>query len=189
MSALVGQLLIAVPNLEDPNFFRSVVLVLHHDTLGASGVVLNRPTDVTVSEAWENSEDARRLDDSTAPIIWQDVNIQVGGPVEGPLILLHQNPDLSEDCVIRGVEMSVRRELVEQIIRHPEQPFRVFAGYSGWGPHQLEAEIKAGGWMVMQAQQQHVFSDAASLWSRVCEEFSSIVVDLPVPPVSNPSLN
>ena len=189
MSTLAGQLLIAVPDLEDPNFFRSVVLVLHHDALGASGVVLNRPTDVTVSEAWKNNDDPQRPDDSTVPTILQDVQIQVGGPVEGPLILLHQNPDLSEESVIRGVEMSVRRELVEQIIQHPEHPFRVFAGYSGWGPRQLEAEIEAGGWLVMPGEQQHVFSDAASLWSRVCEAFSSTVVDLPTPPVSNPSLN
>ena len=85
--------------------------------------------------------------------------------------------------------MSVKREAVEQIIRLPETRFRVFSGYSGWAPKQLEAELDAGGWMVIKAHADHVFSDDPELWSRVCETFSATVMDLPLPKGADPNLN
>jgi len=186
METLAGNLLIAVPDLEDGNFFRSVVLMLHHDQFGASGVVLNRVTDVTVREAWQNGVES---DEEFYGSIRQDVKINVGGPVEGPLIVLHEDATLSEEVVLPGVYMSVKRNAVEQIVRLPESRFRVFTGYSGWAPKQLEAEIDAGGWMVIEANSDHVFSDDPELWSRVCETFSATVFDLPTPMGADPNLN
>ena len=87
METLAGKLLIAVPDLEDGNFFRSVVLMLHHDQFGASGVVLNRATDVTVREAWQNGVESY---EEFLGTVRQDVKINVGGPVDGPLIVLHE---------------------------------------------------------------------------------------------------
>ena len=86
METLSGQLLIAIPDLEDGNFFRSVVLVLHHDQFGASGVVLNRTTEITVREAWDTGSGH----DVPPDAILQDEKINVGGPVDGPIIVLHQ---------------------------------------------------------------------------------------------------
>jgi len=181
-----GNLLIAIPDLEDGNFFRSVVLMLHHDQFGASGVVLNRATDVTVYEAWQNSVESH---DELSGSVRQDVKINVGGPVDGPLIVLHEEKTLSEEKVIPGVYMSVDRREVDQIVRLPESRFRVFTGYSGWAPQQLEAEIDAGGWMVIEANSEHVFSGDPELWSRVCETFSASVVDLPTLTGADPNLN
>ena len=186
METLAGNLLIAIPDLEDGNFFRSVVLMLHHDQFGASGVVLNRATDVTVREAWQNGVESY---EEFLGTVRQDVKINVGGPVDGPLIVLHEDESLSQEKVIPGVYMSVDRKEVDQIVRLPESRFRVFTGYSGWAPQQLEAEIDAGGWMVIKADSEHVFSDDPELWSRVCETFSATVVDLPTLMGADPNLN
>ncbi len=186
MRNLQGHLLIAVPDLEDGNFFRSVVLMLHHDQFGASGVVLNRPTEVTVREAWQNSVSENTL---PADEILQEEKIQIGGPVDGPLIVLHENSAMAEQNVMPGVYMSVDRDSVEQIIRQPASRFRVYSGYSGWAPNQLETEVDAGGWMITRANSNHVFSDAPELWSNVCEMFSASVIGLPVRPGADPNLN
>ncbi len=186
MENLTGNLLIAVPDLEDGNFFRSVVLMLHHDQFGASGVVLNRVTDVTVREAWKNGVESFEDFPGT---VREDVKISVGGPVDGPLIALHDDETLSEEKVIPGVYMSVDGREVNQIVRAEEGRFRIFTGYSGWAPQQLESEIDAGGWMVIEANSEHVFSDDPELWSHVCETFSASVVDIPLPTDADPNLN
>lgn len=190
METLCGHLLIAIPDLHDGNFFRSVVLMLHHDQFGASGVVLNRATDVTVREAWENGvESDSEVEPYFDDAILQDEKINAGGPVDGPLIVLHQDQALAEEEVLPGVYMSTSRSLVEQIVRLPETRFRVFAGYSGWGPKQLEAELEAGGWMVIKAQSDHVFSNDPELWAQACKTFSATIVDLPTPKGVDPNLN
>ena len=186
MESLAGNLLIAIPELEDGNFFRSVVLMLHHDQFGASGVVLNRATDVSVREAWQNSVESY---EDVLGSVREDVKINVGGPVDGPLIVLHEEETLSQEKVLPGVFMSVDRREVDQIVRLPESRFRVFTGYSGWAPRQLEAELDAGGWMVIEANLEHVFSDDPELWSHVCETFSATVVDLPTLTGADPNLN
>ena len=186
METLAGNLLIAIPDLEDGNFFRSVVLMLHHDQFGASGVVLNRVTDVSVREAWK--KDVESGEDLSGSVR-EDVKISIGGPVDGPLIVLHEDQTLSEEKVIAGVFMSVDSREVDQIVRSPKGRFRVFTGYSGWAPQQLEAEIAAGGWMLIEANSEHVFSDDPELWSRVCETFSASVVDIPGSLNVDPNLN
>lgn len=186
MENFAGKLLIAIPDLEDGNFFRSVVLMLHHDQFGASGVVLNRPTDVTVREAWQNAVES---DEALSESIREDMKICVGGPVDGPLIVLHEEETLSEEKIIDGVYMSVDRKEVHQVVRLLAGRFRFFTGYSGWAPQQLEAEIDAGGWLVIDADSEHVFSEDPELWSRVCAAFSASVVDLPTLTDTDPNLN
>ena len=197
MKSLAGHLLIAVPELGDKNFFRSVVLVLHHDSFGASGVVLNRPTDVTVDEAWGNaaSTDGKGhfhlpdINGDDAGEINQTEVIHVGGPVEGPLIALHQDRDMAEETILPRIFMSTRRDTIERLVRLPDCQMRLFAGYSGWGPQQLDNEVEVGGWMVTEAEPSHIFGDADTLWQRACEVFSEEVVDMPVRGQFDPKMN
>ena len=197
MKSLAGQLLIAVPELGDKNFFRSVVLVLHHDSFGASGVVLNRPTDVSVEEVWGNAEstdgkgpfDLTDLDGKHLGEINQTEVIYVGGPVEGPLIALHQDRDLAEERILPSVFMSTRRDSIERLVRLPDCQMRLFAGYSGWGPQQLDNEVQVGGWMTTVADPSHIYGDADTLWLRACEVFSEQVVEMPARGQSDPELN
>jgi len=173
METFERKLLIAVPDLQDTNFFRSVVLVLHHDQFGASGVVLNRPSDTLVSDISAQLE---------IPVESESVlaeRLHVGGPVEGPVIVLHNDRDLSEETIIPGVFMSTRKELVEQLLSTDGVQLRLFSGYSGWSSEQLENEVELGGWLLLDAKSDHVFAAAENLWKVVCDQFGDDVFQLP----------
>ena len=167
MESLKGNLLIASPALADPNFSRSVVFLAEHNDEGAFGVVLNRPGSLKVRDLWESiSEKPSKCECRTYE----------GGPVQkNSLIILHGFDDLSsdDDQVIAGVHLGSELPLLERVIaRGDENPkdelkqkFRLFCGYSGWGAGQLDAEMKAGGWLTLPARSEHVFHTAPEkLW-------------------------
>ena len=182
MESFKGHLLIAVPELPDRNFFRSVVLMFHHDESGASGVVLNRPSDVSVSQVWEELSD-------TDCDCQQTVNI--GGPVSGPLIALHTSLALAESQVIPGVFISMGRENLDSLVNQTDHQFKLFSGYAGWGAGQLDSEVDVGGWLTLEADFDHVFESPEELWKKVCEAFGQQVMQAQigkhVPP--DPSMN
>ena len=135
MQSLQGHFLVASPHLPDPNFFRTVVLMVQHDRDGALGLVLNRPTRATVADAWQRF--ANGDVDSQQPVFW-------GGPVEGPPLVLHSQRELRQSEVLPGVYLSSRKAVIERVIRRGGR-FRLFFGYAGWGAGQLEAELDMGG--------------------------------------------
>lgn len=161
MESLVGHLLIAIPELPDSNFFRSVALLLQHSEEGASGVILNRPSNISVAKVW---------DEISAEICNSDQAVNVGGPVEGPLISLHPSMALGEVQILPGLFMSLSRENLNQLVMQETHEFRIFSGYAGWAPQQLESEIERGGWLTMKAQYEHVFESPDELWKKVCAE-------------------
>jgi putative transcriptional regulator len=183
MKSLKGRFLVASPHLADPNFFRSVVLMIQHDEEGAFGVVLNRPTNNTIADLWELI--------SQLPCDNQDP-VHVGGPVAGPLIALHSDFPHSEMEVTRGVYLASDKESIIQIVTKPQGSFRLFVGYSGWAAGQLDAELEAGGWLTEPATREDIFSDHADLWNRVSrriglEILSPTIKNLWVP--DDPSMN
>lgn len=161
MDSLTGQLLIAVPDLPDSNFFRSVVMMLQHSSEGGTGVILNRPSQVTVSTVWDEVSEEETCNSNEL--------VNVGGPVDGPLIALHTSPILAETEIIPGVFMSMRRDHLDKLVNQDKEPYRIFSGYSGWGPGQLETEIERGGWLTMAAEKDHIFDPVDQLWKKVCE--------------------
>ena len=160
LNGLAGQLLIASPDLSDGNFSRSVVLLIQHSLQGAMGVILNQPSHVSVGKVWE--EVANEECDCEEPV-------NIGGPVEGPLIAIHQYIAYSETTVMPGLYFSMERENLNRIVMNNQGLFRLYSGYSGWGPRQLEEEIEHGGWMTLQANAEHVFGEEDRLWKYVCE--------------------
>lgn len=160
MKSIQGQLLIASPHLSDTNFFRSVVLMVQHDESGALGLILNRPTPQTIQEIWRSISDE---------MISCEQPVFHGGPVEGPLSALHDNPNWSENEVLPGVHFSAARDHLSQLIRSAEVPFRLFAGYSGWAGGQLESELAAGGWLCAPAKRSLVFGDVDEIWKTAVE--------------------
>ncbi len=148
-----GQLLVATPELEDPNFRRCVVLVLDHDEEGALGVVINRPSDVSVGvvlDAW-------------APLVSGDPVLFVGGPVGTDSALgVAQVPGPSEPQGFRAVPAPglglVDLDVDPDVLGPQLTAVRIFAGYSGWGPDQLEAEVVEGGWYVVNAESGDAFT-------------------------------
>jgi|GEM_PF-993277 len=169
MGSLSGKLLVSIPGLVDPSFFRSVVLLFRHDQEAATGLILNRQTTLLLSSVIDDlHEDDPDSGDSGAPI---SKHLFWGGPVTGPLMALHGSLALSESSVLGGVQFSVTRDSVKGIVTQQKHPFRIFSGYAGWGSGQLEAEIAAGGWLVVPASKEDVFcDDPGNLWHQVCEK-------------------
>jgi putative transcriptional regulator len=159
--SLAGQLLIAAPNLLDPNFFRTVVLLLEHQDEGAVGVVLNRPSEQPAHEAIPDLADVL---DATEML-------HQGGPVQPEAVIAlgeYRTPPASEPIVGRvgllGGDLDLN-ELGTLIDRA-----RIFLGYAGWGPGQLEAEIAEEAWILEPAQPADVFStDPTTLWREVLD--------------------
>ncbi|HEV3449578.1 MAG TPA: YqgE/AlgH family protein [Acidimicrobiia bacterium] len=158
-----GRLLVATPDLEDPNFFRTVVLVLEHTSDGAVGVVLNRPSPGTAVGA---SLPAWAALATEPPVVF------VGGPVQPEAAIgLARRHDQAEPDGFAPLFDDLGTVDLE---RDPEQVLprvdrlRVFAGYAGWGPTQLEAELDAGGWFVLPAEPSDPWSAAPEgMWRAV----------------------
>lgn len=156
MDTLQGQLLIASPNLHDPNFFRSVILLVQHSEEGALGVILNRPLEMNIQEAWPQvSELACNAEGS----------LHQGGPCPGPLMVLHTDPTVSQLQVCDGIHFNTDKESIEQLVSQCAGPLKFFVNYAGWGPGQLEGEIEAGGWVTTAAAPDEVFRDDEELWA------------------------
>ncbi|GLW05053.1 UPF0301 protein [Microtetraspora sp. NBRC 13810] len=165
----VGGLLVATPRLEDPNFRRSVVLVLEHDRDGGTlGVVLNRPSDVSVTQV---------LPTWDALVTGPSVLFQ-GGPVQTDSALaLAAVPSGEEPLGWRRLAAAIpavsRLGTVDldappEILAGEIAQMRIFAGYAGWTPGQLKAEIEEGAWYVVDAEPGDTFyADPESLWRAV----------------------
>jgi putative transcriptional regulator len=161
MKSFAGQLLIAIPDLGDTNFFRTVVLLIEHTTDGAVGVVLNRPGNMTLKKLWNALA-------AEIPVKRLDF-VHIGGPVQGPILALHNEGDWSDSQVIDGVYMTMAGEILNHLVSDTKCQLKTFTGYSGWGPNQLESEIKRGGWLLHPAEPRHVFCQSHELWKDVCE--------------------
>jgi len=157
-----GQLLVAEPMLGDPNFDRTVVLVIDHTVEGALGLVLNRPTDVLVAEALP----------AWAPLVSDPPVVHVGGPVEersGWCLVRIDDADGREGFVaVLGDVGLLDLETDPLDVASSVRAARLFAGYSGWGAGQLERELAADAWYVVAAEPDDAFlPDATALWSRI----------------------
>ncbi len=166
MTSTAGRLLVATPPMNDPNFERSVVLMLTHDADGAFGLVISRPTEV------DSVGDEVALDEwvthTTSPSVYFE-----GGPVQqNSIIGLARFADPEErswtSAVVGGlhtVDLNVDAGNAAEC-----SGLRLFVGYSGWGPAQLEAEIADDHWYVVDALPEDAFDgDPTTLWRRVLE--------------------
>jgi putative transcriptional regulator len=167
MDSLRGHFLVGSPYLSDPNFFRSVVLMIQHDEGGALGLVLTRPTDRSVADVWEMV---------TGEASACERAIYLGGPVAGPLMALHVHPEFAEADVVPGVYFSTQKDAIEQIVADEDQPWLLFSGYSGWGAGQLENELKVGGWLTVPAHAEDVFHEGDELWERLVSKIGQDIL-------------
>ncbi|MFZ0170050.1 MAG: YqgE/AlgH family protein [Acidimicrobiales bacterium] len=172
-----GRLVVASPTLEDPNFHRAVVFLLAADDDGALGVVLNRPSETAIDEVVPHWG----LHASEPPVLF------LGGPVQPNAAICvgrtqndgrdHpavEDPPDGGDSEADGFSPLIGDLGTVDLNRAPEEigvsftGLRVFTGYSGWGPGQLEEEIEAGAWFVVEGRQTDVLSpEPSALWERV----------------------
>ena len=170
---IAGSLLVAMPHLIDPSFARTVVLLVNHDADGALGVVLNRPSELSP---------VHDLADWVHLLASPEV-VFLGGPVDPDAAVgLAATPEQSEGSGVQLVDLSTDPGDLAV-------PVRVFAGYAGWGPQQLEAELVEGGWLVTSAEEGDVFTDQPEeLWRRVLSRQPGRVAmyaNFPMDPRSN----
>jgi len=159
-----GRLLLATPPLEDPNFDRTVIYVLEHHDEGALGVVLNRPSPEELGEpldAWAGLQSDPSL-------------VFVGGPVEPDALIalartLQPLDEADEHLAPLSGDLASADLAADPLDVIPSiSALRVFRGYSGWGPGQLEGEIEAGAWLVLDPDPTDVFTaDPDELWRSV----------------------
>ena len=183
MKSLQGYFLAASRSLADPNFVRTVVLMLEHSSAGAAGVVVNRPTGATLAEIAEQVLDG--------PDDW-DKPIFLGGPVPGPLVCVHDQEAFSEHQVLPGLFVATHRDALDLIVRKAQLPVRLYSGHAGWGSGQLEGELEAGGWLYTRATKDDIFAEHDTIWKTVTQRIGLEIMapDLDfehVPP--DPSLN
>ncbi len=155
-----GKFLVASRRLSDPNFSETVVLLIEYGPDGAMGLVINRPSNVKLSTVFPDVKALKQRKDM----------VYVGGPVAGNQMLMlirsNQTPAAAKP-VIDNVYMSASWEVLEGLIKKgsAEQPFRLYAGYAGWAPNQLDFERTRGDWHVLQADADSIFSlDPKALW-------------------------
>lgn len=167
-----GKFLVASRDLRDPNFHETVVLLAQHDETSAMGLVVNRPTRVPLSELFPEFEPARDRTDA----------VHLGGPVliTGALALLRSATRPGESLrVLDDVYLLSTIEDLEKVVRDevPSSRFRVYMGYAGWGPGQLEREIAGGSWHVFDGDADMVFDPKpGTVWERMIKRTDVILV-------------
>jgi putative transcriptional regulator len=153
-------LLLSMPQMQDPNFSQTVVLLCDYNADGAFGLVLNRPTDMAASAMV-------RLE---PPIVdGNDLPLWIGGPVEPQRgwILLNEEPASAEFKFIReGLYLSTSQGLLRDVLQaRPAPRARVLAGYAGWGPGQLDDELAQSSWLLADVDLDIVFDTApGEMW-------------------------
>ena len=163
----------------DPNFQRTVVLVVEHSDEGAFGLVLNRPSETTVGEA---------VDELDA-FVEEDDTLFIGGPVrQSALIVLAEFEDAGQAAVVAFEDVGVLGDHDGGAAPETRRG-RAFAGHAGWGPGQLDQELSQGDWILEPARSEDAFSDEPLvLWQSVLTRKGgsyALVARMPADPSMN----
>jgi putative transcriptional regulator len=162
-----GRLLVAARGLIDPNFERSVVLLVEHGAEGSLGLVINRPTAVPLAQLFPDQKTLGK----------QGGFLHAGGPVSADrFLLLLRAPRPPEDC--RQVFADVYVGWTPAALRDPGafREFRLYAGYAGWAPGQLEAEMAHGDWRILPAEAPLIFHEhPEQLWEELTRRMDTPV--------------
>lgn len=180
MKSLQGQLLVSSSGLFDPNFRHTVVLVGQHTADGALGVVLNRPFEATVAEAVP----------VLADLVPAGEKVFEGGPVQpgSPILVAELTHPAMADLPVFGPIGFLTGEVSDDQRRDVIRA-RIFAGYSGWGPGQLEEEMAQDAWVLDPARVEDVFTpDPDALWRTVLKRMGGefeVMSRVPFDPTMN----
>ena len=158
-----GMFLIANEQLTDPRFRDRVILLIQHDDQGTAGLIVNRPSRLPLSSILPTG----------SKLVRKGMTLSYGGPVEPKTLLalvkVRNNPPEPADEIVDSLYVTGAGVLdewpdfAEEVV-----DYRVFVGYTGWAPGQLDIEMQRGGWYVLPADEQSVFAgDGAQLWERL----------------------
>ncbi len=156
-----GRLLAASPLLLDPHFQRAVIIIIEHTDEGALGVVLNQPTEILATDA---------LPAPLSELIPATEYVHCGGPVQPNAVIIvgaFSDPTRAAGLIFDAIGVLQPDSAADDITEHVSE-LRVFGGYAGWGPGQLEAEFGEGAWIDIAATRLDIFNEAPdTLWSDV----------------------
>jgi putative transcriptional regulator len=157
--SIAPTLLVSMPQLNDPNFARTVVLLCEHGPEGAFGLVLNRPTDTDAADAVQLTP---------PPAHNTGVHLWFGGPVEpqrGWILLAREPAEAEAVEVVDGLFLTTSPDVLRRLIEQGEIRSRVLTGYAGWAPGQLDEELAASAWLTANVDLDLVFDVPASeMW-------------------------
>ncbi len=173
-----GRVLVASKSLGDPNFLHTVVLLAHYDEEGAMGVILNRPTDAPLRRMFPRAEPLKDRDDP----------LYEGGPVMPTgavaLVRFDEKPEEGAKFIRDDIYLVGDLQLLEKAVNEGKGPLelRVYLGYAGWGPGQLDREIAMGAWHVFEVDLATIFDPVPeTLWRRLIRKVTERIVWLRVP--------
>jgi putative transcriptional regulator len=165
-----GAFLVAAPRLNDPNFGKTVVLLVRHGRRGSFGLIINRPAKIKTEEVLPDLKGAQ------APPLF------FGGPVGRNVLFAlvkDEPPPDGAQKILNQVYFVGQREILLPLLQRPKpsRKIRVYAGYSGWGPGQLEREVLRGDWNVIDADEGTIFTEETSeIWQELSRAGEKIQV-------------
>jgi len=163
-----GMFLVAGPGLKDPNFYKTVILLIRYGQDGASGLVINRPLNVKLSAVLPDLKELAHSHET----------LYLGGPVEIDKMMLlvkSANPPPESRQVFGGVYISSSREELQRLIKSSDknEKFRIYAGYAGWASRQLEFERDRGDWHVLKADAVTLFDKKSpEIWQELIQRLT-----------------
>lgn len=182
LKPIKGRLLVSLPFLNDSFFGRSVVLLTEHNDQGSVGFILNKPFNTKIHNAIKDFPESGS-------------KLYVGGPVENnSLFYLHTLGDLINDSIeiFKGLYWGGNFETIKLLISSEQiksKDIKFFAGYSGWGPNQLQRELKEKSWVVSESTIKNIMDyNHENLWKEIVEKSgkeNALWANYPI----NPSLN
>lgn len=164
-----GRFLVASRQLLDSQFSKTVVLLLQYGRQGAMGLVINQPTEMKLSTLLPEIEGLQQRSD----------NIYHGGPVakrQLMLLIRTASPPEGSQHVFKDIYISSSQTVIKRMIEDPtsEERFRVYAGYAGWAPGQLDMEVSRGGWHILRADPETVFDKSPpDIWPELIRRSSA----------------
>lgn len=171
-TCLTNQFLIAMPNLEDPNFFHTVSYICSHDDSGAMGVTINRPLDIGLGDLLEH------LNMPTDDPDIASIPVYAGGPVQSDRgFVLHRTPNTNDNewdatmVVSDSISLTMSQDIIEAIAANEgPQQFLIMLGYAGWGEGQLEQELLSNAWLNGPADENVIFeTPTEKLWMQAAK--------------------
>jgi len=181
MKSFRGYLLVASPKIKDSIFEKSTILILEHSHKGAYGIIIDKYLkSSTIEEIWEESTGYKQKSNQF---------INIGGPIDGPIISIHTNKKLGEEYITNKVYFTVTKKIINEIIKK-EKTLKVFAGYCRWSNGQIEQEIESGSWFIFESKLEYIFNLKDNLWNEILDtEYLEILKESIKNIPLDPSLN
>lgn len=157
--------LIAKPSLSDPNFARTVVLVTQAEDASTVGVIINRPTKLRLQQLLSREFSTEHYRDP----------VYLGGPVmRQAIVAVFRSatvPQAPAFPVLKGIYLTMHPDNIEKLLADPKARYRIYAGFSGWAPRQLESELMRDGWYMLPADESTIFrSTPEGMWEELVEK-------------------